>query len=161
MYNHAPLDYVCPICLAIQGVESDATMAKQADIIYRDELSLAYVNSKFITTNPGHVIVVPTAHFENLYELPIEYMTAIMQTAQKVALAFKMVRKAEGVWIGQNNEPASGQHAMHYHMHVVPRFAGDNMMKGLAEGGTYVANPLDRIPYAEALRAHFKNAYES
>jgi histidine triad (HIT) family protein len=155
MFNHAPEGYICPICLTIEGVESDATMAKQADIIYRDELSLAYVNSKFIKSNPGHVIVVPTKHFENLYELPPKYMTAIMQTAQKVALAFKAVRQADGVWVEQNNEPASGQHAFHYHMHVVPRFKDDGLKQCLAEGGTYVADPAERILYATVLRKYF------
>jgi histidine triad (HIT) family protein len=103
MYNHAPKDYICPICLAIQGVESEQTMAKQADIVYRDKYALAYINSKFVGNNPGHVIVVPTAHFENLYELPSEYAHAIMDVAQKIAIAFKAVRKSDGVWIEQNN----------------------------------------------------------
>lgn len=155
MYNHAPENYICPICLLVQGVESEDTMAKQVDIVYRDELVLAYVNSKFIESNPGHVIVVPTKHFENLYELPKEYADRIMEVSQKMALAFKDVRKCDGVWIEQNNEPASGQHAFHYHMHIVPRFEGDNLKQVLAAGGTYVTEPDDRIPYTEALKAYF------
>jgi histidine triad (HIT) family protein len=157
MYNHAPIGYECPICLAIAGVESDATMAKQADIVYRDGLSLAYVNSKFIKSNPGHVIVVPTKHFENIYDLPEEYMTAIMKTAQKIALAFKDVGQAEGVWLEQNNEPASGQHAFHYHLHVVPRYLDDGLKQCLAEGGTYVSAPEERVRYAEALKKALEN----
>ena len=155
MYNHAPENYNCPLCLTINGVENEFNMAKQADIVYRDEKTLVMVNSKFIESNPGHVIVVPTAHFENIYELPPEYAHAIADTAQKMALALKEVRKCEGVWIEQNNEPASGQHAFHYHMHVVPRFKDDNMKKVLAEKGTVVADPADRVLYAEALRTYF------
>jgi histidine triad (HIT) family protein len=153
MYNHAPKDYVCPICLAIQGVESDQTMAKQADIVYRDDLALVYVNSKFVGNNPGHVIVVPTAHFENLYDLPVAYAHRVIEVARKMALALKAVRACDGVWIEQNNEPASGQHAFHYHMHVIPRFTGDNLKKELGEGNVRLATPEERIPYAEALRA--------
>ncbi len=155
MYNHAPENYNCPICLTINGVENESNMAKQADIVYRDQYTLAFVNSKFIKSNPGHVIVVPTAHFENIYELPKEYMHAIMETAQKIAGALKVVRACDGVWIEQNNEPASGQHAFHYHMHIVPRFTGDNLKKVLADGGTYVADPSERVPYAEDLRKYF------
>ena len=155
MSIHAPEDYVCPICLAIQGVEDDRTMAKQADIVYRDEHALAYVNSKFIRSNPGHVIVVPTVHFENLYDLPSEYAHAVMDASRKIALALKAVRKCDGIWVEQNNEPASGQHAFHYHMHVVPRFEGDNLKETLARGETYVADPADRLPYAQRLQAYF------
>lgn len=154
MYNHAPENYVCPICLAIQGVESEQTMAKQADIIYRDEYALVYVNSKFVGNNPGHVIVVPTAHFENLYELPKEYTHRIMEVSQKMALAIKEVRKCDGIWIVQNNEPASGQHAFHYHMHVFPRWDKDNLRELDIQGNVRVADPSERIPYAEALKEY-------
>ncbi len=156
MYNHAPENYTCPICLTIQGVENEQNMAKQADIVYRDDLALVFVNSKFIKNNPGHVIVVPTKHFENIYELPAEYAHRVAEIAQKMALALKAVRKCDGIWIEQNNEPASGQHAFHYHMHVVPRFEGDDLKRQLAEGNTYVADPKDRVPYAEALREYLK-----
>jgi histidine triad (HIT) family protein len=73
MYKHAPKDYNCPICLAINGIENENTMAKQSDIVYRDELVLVYVNSKFIESNPGHIIIVPVEHFENIYELPAKF----------------------------------------------------------------------------------------
>ncbi len=153
MYNHAPHDYVCPLCLLIEGIENEHTMAKQADIVYRNEHALAMVNSKFIKGNPGHVIVMPTHHFEHLYDLPQEYMSAIMEVSQKIAIALKATRNCDGIWIGQNNEPASGQHAFHYHMHVVPRFEGDSFK----DGESYVAAPEDRIPYAEGLRSYFKD----
>lgn len=154
MYNHAPKDYKCPICLTIQGVENESTMAKQNDIVYRDDLVLVYVNSKFIEGNPGHVIVVPIKHFENIYELPVEYSHRVAEISQKMALALKVIRKCDGIWVEQNNEPASGQHAFHYHMHVVPRFDGDDLKNKLAAGKTYVADPEERKPYAEALRKY-------
>ncbi|MBU0750519.1 HIT domain-containing protein [Patescibacteria group bacterium] len=154
MYNHAPEGYICPICLAVQGIESEQTMAKQSDIVYRDALTLVYVNSKFVGNNPGHVIVVPTAHFENLYDLPVEYAHAIVETSQKLAQALKAVRKCDGVWIEQNNEPASGQHAFHYHMHIIPRFEDDDLRNELAKGNTRVTEASERLPYAEALRAY-------
>jgi histidine triad (HIT) family protein len=154
MFNHAPDNYKCPICLAIEGIENEHTMARQADIVYRDDLVLVYVNSKFVGNNPGHVIVVPVKHFENLYELPANYAARIMEVAQKMALALKEVRKCDGVMIQQNNEPASGQHAFHYHMHVFPRFEGDDFAMQNASGNVRVADPLERIPYADALKAH-------
>lgn len=152
MYNHAPEDYICPLCLTVQGIENELNMAKQADIVYQDERVTALINSKFIRNNPGHVIVVPNEHFENLYELPAPYSHRIMEVSQKIAIALKDVRKCDGVWIEQNNEPASGQHALHYHMHIVPRFVGDDLKKQLAEIGTYVSVPEERVIYAEELR---------
>lgn len=157
MYKHAPNNYNCPICLAINGIENEGTMAKQSDIVYRDELVLVYVNSKFIESNPGHVIIVPVEHFENIYELPTKFSHRIAEIAQKMALALKDVRKCDGVWIEQNNEPASGQHAFHYHMHIVPRFKDDNLRSNLAQEKVYVSTPEERLPYAEDLKNYLTN----
>ncbi|OFX75701.1 MAG: hypothetical protein A2071_09035, partial [Bacteroidetes bacterium GWC1_47_7] len=139
MYNHAPQEYKCPICLAIEGIESEDTMMKQDDIFYRDDLVMAVINSKFVGNNPGHAIVVPLKHYENLYELPEKEANQIMKVAKEVAIAMKEVRKSDGVMIQQNNEPASGQHAFHYHMHIFPRFEEDHF--GENRSNVRVANP--------------------
>lgn len=118
MYNHAPEDYKCPLCLTAEGIESGDTMAKQADVFYRDNLVFAMVGSKFVGNNPAHVIIVPNKHFENIYDIPKQVTHRIIDIAQQVAIALKEVRKCDGVMILQNNEPASGQHAFHFHLHA-------------------------------------------
>ena len=150
MYNHAPENYKCPLCLAGQGVENEYTMVKQADIFYKDELVFAMINSKFIRTNPGHVIVVPTEHYENIYDISNEVGHRIFDVSKVVALALKEIRGCDGIMIKQNNEPASGQHAFHYHMHVIPRFNNDNLGKKVL-----IADPKERLPYADELRKYF------
>lgn len=153
MYNHAPQNYVCPLCLAVQGIENEHTMMKQDDIFFRDEYVMAAVNSKFVEKNPGHVIVVPLRHYENIYELPILESHRIMEIAKRVAIALKEIRKCDGVTILQNNEPASNQHAFHYHMHVFPRFENDDLHSNVAH--TIVASPEERKQYSSPLRLFF------
>lgn len=150
MYNHAPSDYHCPICLAVNGIENDETMIKQDDIIYRDNGVMALINSKFVGNNPGHVIVVPLQHYENLYDLPEQEANQIMRVVRKVALALKETRQCDGIMIQQNNEPASGQHAFHYHMHLFPRFNGDDFIK--QQQHVRVSDPAERTSYATALK---------
>lgn len=128
-------------------------MMMQDDIFYRDEFVIGAVNSKFFTSNPGHVIIFPTSHFEHLYDLPEDISAHIMKTSQKVAIALKETRKADGIMIIQNNEPASGQHAFHYHMHIIPRFDNDNF--GQRQGEVIVADPEDRKPFSAALKEYF------
>jgi histidine triad (HIT) family protein len=74
---------------------------------------------------PGHALVVPRRHIENLYELPDELAAPILSTAAKVARASKRAFAADGVTLRQNNEAASDQHLFHFHLHVIPRFDGD------------------------------------
>lgn len=154
MYNHAPQDYKCPICLGIEGVESEDTYIKPTDVVYEDDLVIAFINSFFVGVNSGHVIVVPNKHFENIYDLPAEYATRIFEAAKKVVLAMKESYRCEGITILQNNEPASSQHAFHYHMHVFPRYSDDNIHQHLHEKRLTTAK--ERIPFAEKLRPILK-----
>lgn len=135
-----------------QGIESEETMMKQTDIFYKDDLVIAAVNSKFIETNPGHVIIFPIKHYENIYDMPDEVSARVAKVAKQVAINMKEIRKCDGITTQQNNEPASGQHAFHYHFHIFPRWAGDKLYSG---SSTRVSDPSERITYAEALRQLF------
>ena len=75
--------------------------------------------------NPGHSLVVPRPHVENIYELPDALTGPILSMAARVARACKRVLAADGVTLRQNNGAASDQHLFHFHLHVIPRFLGD------------------------------------
>lgn len=154
LYSHAPNNYTCPICLALEGVESDQTMIKQADFIYKDDFVAAFIASKFVGNNPGHVVIVPVKHYENIYQLPYSISHKISDLAQKAALGLKATRKCAGVMLMQNNEPASDQHAFHYHLHVFPRFTSDHLHEHLES--FRVSKPSERLHYAKPLQTYFK-----
>ncbi len=153
MYNHGPKNYKCPICLALQGIESEDTMMMQDDIFYRDALVSAAINSKFVGNNPGHVIIIPNKHFENFYNLPAEENNQIMKVAKLVALALKDLRGCQGISLQQNNEPAAGQHAFHYHLHIFPRFDNDQLLNNMEN--VRISLPSERLVYAIELREYF------
>ncbi|MEX1068514.1 MAG: HIT domain-containing protein [Patescibacteria group bacterium] len=153
MHNHAPKDYTCPLCLPAQGIENEHAMMKQADIFYRDDLVVAAINSKFVGKNPGHVIIFPTKHFENIYDLPDEVAARVVQVAKRIAIAMKEIRKCDGITTQQNNEPAGGQHAFHYHFHIFPRWENDGLFNNPKDR---VSDPEERVPYAEAFQKYLE-----
>ena len=155
MFNHAPKDYKCPLCLTATGIESKDTMANQEDIFYKDDLVFAMVNSKFVGNNPGHIIIVPLEHYENIYDIPNEVSHRISDVAQQIALAIKETRKCGGIPTLQNNEPAGGQHAFHYHFHIFPRFSNDGLHENMSK--SWVATKEERKPFSNGLKKYFKN----
>lgn len=159
MYNHAPKEYECPICIGVGGIENDATLIRQSDIVYKDDFVMAFISSFFVGKNEGHVIIVPKEHFENLYDLPEKIAHAIVDLSKKVALAVRESYHADGVTIQQNNEPAGGQHAFHYHMHVFPRYKDDMIYQHMYAKKSTTA--LQRLPYATKLKTYFKQHYEN
>ncbi len=151
MYNHAPKEYKCPICLGIQGIEDDNTMIKQTDLVYKDDLTSVFINSFFIEGNEGHLIVVPNKHFENLYDLEPDYAHAIIDTAQKMAILLKKAYKCDGITLRQNNEPAGEQHAFHFHLHVFPRYQRDKFNKESVNKRS--TTPEERQEYLNKIKA--------
>src|SRR5215468_4186486 len=104
MYNHAPADYRCPLCALTQGTPDGLNVLD--DIILHDEQVLAFVAPAWWPNNPGHVLVIPTDHYENLYDLPVALAGPLHAAIRAVALALKATSGCDGVATRQHNEPA-------------------------------------------------------
>ena len=76
--------------------------------------------------NPGHALILPKEHFADVFEIDEEILGKAMILAKKIAKRQLEVLKCDGVNIIQNNKEAAGQSVLHYHLHVIPRFLGDN-----------------------------------
>ncbi len=116
---------------------------------------MGFIGSKAIKGNEGHPIIVPLEHYENIYDLPDSVVHRITDVAKRTALALKETRKADGVTLFQNNEPAGDQHAFHYHLHVIPRFDGDSFHEELWKADR--SKPEERTSHASTLRSHFSS----
>lgn len=150
MITHAPKNYICPICLANQGQETDQTLIKQTDLVFQDELVKVWVNSFWIGKNKGHLIVVPNQHFESIYDLPQKIGSRIFSVSKIMAIAIKNIYQCDGITFRQNNEPAGDQHAFHYHLHIFPRYHNDQFNQRLADEKK-LADPSERKKYAVKL----------
>lgn len=148
--SHTFSDYRCPICPAVKGIENGDTLIKQSDIIYRDTHVTAFISSFFKEKNPGHVIIVPNQHYENVYALPEDVSTHIQCLAKRIAFGLKMSYHCDGVSTAQHNEPAGDQQAFHYHFHVFPRYDGDELYKHIHE--KIEPTSEDRAVYANKLK---------
>ena len=58
-----------------------------ADKIFEDEYTLAFLDITPI--NPGHTLVIPKTHHENIFMIPDETLGHMTQTVKKVSLAIK------------------------------------------------------------------------
>ena len=73
----------------------------------------------------GHALVLPKAHYADLFEIPEETLAGAVNTGKKVAAMMKKTLKCDGLNLVQNNGEAAGQTVMHFHLHVIPRYEGD------------------------------------
>lgn len=131
MFTEAPTNYICPICLGVKGIENENTLIRKKDILFQDEHVMVFIASYFITGNEGHLIVVPTKHYETMFDVPIETGTHIFAAAKKYAAVMKQAYKCGGVTTLQNNGKNAGQHAFHYHLHLFPRYTSDMLYENM------------------------------
>jgi len=75
--------------------------------------------------NPGHILIVPIRHIENIEDLTENENRELMRLIQQVILLLKRVYNPHGFNIGFNIGRSSGASISHLHAHVVPRFFGD------------------------------------
>ena len=75
----------------------------------------------------GHALILPKSHAANIYELSDEMAAKAMILAKKMATAMTEALKCDGFNIVQNNGECAGQTVFHFHMHLIPRYKGDQV----------------------------------
>ena len=142
--SHAPPGYDCPFCAIAAGAEPEFTAWRDAQVV----VQISKHRSLLSPESPGNALVIPLAHYENLYVLPDDLAARVAQVARRVAIAMRRGYPCDGVTVRQNNEPAGGQDVWHLHTHVVPRRAGDRSTN------SRVVRPdaAERSRYADRLR---------
>ena len=106
----------CIFCKIINGEIPSYT-------IYEDEEVKA-----FLDVNPvanGHTLIIPKKHYENIYDADVEVLKHIEMASKAVGNLLKEKLGCIGITRMQNNE--YGQEVKHYHMHIIPRYEGDNL----------------------------------
>ena len=108
----------CIFCKIANGEIPAATLYEDQD--FRVILDL-------VPASKGHALILPKAHFENLYELPDDLAGKALILAKEVTKKMKKVLNCDGYNVVQNNGTAAGQTVFHFHMHLIPRNENDGV----------------------------------
>jgi histidine triad (HIT) family protein len=154
VFNHEPTDYRCPFCAFVRG-EWDVHNAA-TDLVAQEELAYARIAPKWWPGNPGSALVIPTDHWENLYDIPADVGHAVWDLTQRVAVAMREAFGSEGISTRQHNEPAGDQDVWHLHVHVFPRYQSDEIY--LRHEDASFVPPQERSQWAARLRPALRPA---
>jgi ATP adenylyltransferase len=93
-------------------------------VVYRGTHNFVILNLFPYTS--GHTMVAPYQHLDTIALAPTEQLTEMMQLSQRVIAALQKLYRPEGFNLGMNLGVAAGAGIReHFHLHVVPRWAGD------------------------------------
>jgi len=94
-----------------------------AEKVYEDADTLAFLDIRPV--NPGHTLVIPKEHYENVFDAPEAVWTKVAQSVKKVAHAIQEGLPVGDLNIAMNNGAHAGQVVFHAHVHIMPRHEGD------------------------------------
>jgi histidine triad (HIT) family protein len=126
----------CPFCENIAG-------RHQCACILRDETITSFVNPR--QYGKGAVLITPNRHTPTILDLNTGELLAIFQHAQELVQALIQTYRASGFNVFQNNGVSAGQSVPHFHLHVVPRYCGEE------PGRIFGEQHFEKIPFSERL----------
>lgn len=105
----------CPFCAIVAGDEP-------ATIVDETEETLAF--APLDPVSEGHLLVVPKAHYESLFDIPESALDGVVSHAQSIARRLR-IAEFDGVNLLHASGEAAQQSVSHFHLHVAPRRADD------------------------------------
>jgi ATP adenylyltransferase len=109
----------CVFCNAVAANDDAKTR-----IVHRGQHCFVILNTYPYT--PGHVMIVPYAHLDELLKLPPEAASEMMALSQRMESVLRALYHPDGINLGMNIGKAAGAGiAGHIHMHVLPRWVAD------------------------------------
>ncbi|MBN1175021.1 HIT family protein [Candidatus Woesearchaeota archaeon] len=108
-------------CIFCKIVEGELPSFK----VYEDNLVKAFLDQG--SASPGHLLVVPRQHHENIFDIPEETLKQLATISKKMSLLVKERLGATGVNVLNASGKSAQQSVMHFHFHIVPRFDDDGL----------------------------------
>ena len=102
----------CPFC------EID-----RARIVAEDEFTMTYLDG--FPISPGHTLIIPLRHIASLFEATDAEQAALLKALNRAKAILDERYRPDGYNIGVNDGVAGGQTVPHLHIHLIPRYLGD------------------------------------
>lgn len=75
--------------------------------------------------SPGHTLLIPKKHIASLFELTGVQFQELFSVLHRVKSDLDKSYSPDSYNVGINDGPAAGQTVPHLHIHLIPRYAGD------------------------------------
>jgi diadenosine tetraphosphate (Ap4A) HIT family hydrolase len=108
----AAIPYTCPFC------------APQPERIVAESL-MGFVIRDAYPVSPGHTLVIPRRHIASFFELETDERDGLMDLLEKAKTALDLELRPDAYNIGINDGKDAGQTIAHLHIHLIPRYQGD------------------------------------
>ena len=92
------------------------------------ENDLAYAVYDIFPKSKGHALIIPKRHSENFFEMTEREKVDCFKLLDEVKKLLNKEHKPDGYNILVNCGKDAGQVVFHTHVHLIPRYKGDNVL---------------------------------
>lgn len=90
-----------------------------------DSDDLAIVIRDGFPISQGHTLIIPKRHTGSFFDTSDEEKLALFELIERAKLRLDQEFSPDSYNIGINDGPAAGQTVPHLHIHLIPRYKGD------------------------------------
>lgn len=129
----------CIFCAIVDG-------KAPAHVVHEDERCVGFLDINPATR--GHCLVVPRRHVDDIWDSDGDLFADVARAAHAVSGLLRERLEPAGITLFQANRRAGWQDVFHLHIHVVPRYEDDQLVRpwtlsaGTAEDLASVAGAL-------------------
>ena len=90
-----------------------------------DSNEMGFVIRDSFPISPGHTLIIPKRHVGSFFEISQEERDALLDLLDQAKKVVDTELNPDGFNIGINDGSPAGQTVPHLHIHLIPRFKGD------------------------------------
>ena len=87
-------------------------------VVFEDEIVKVIMDVNPRTN--GHLLVIPKAHYQDLFDIDIKVLSHIMEVSKKIGELLVEKLDCKGITLEENNGIV--QEVKHFHLHVIPKY---------------------------------------
>lgn len=87
--------------------------------IYEDDVVIVIMDVN--PRSPGHSLVIPKEHYQDLFDIPDEVLGHVMKVGRDISKMLMEKLSSDGVTLEENN--GISQDVKHFHLHIIPRYS--------------------------------------
>lgn len=108
-----------------------ANKVEAVNVVFEDDYVCCILDHN--PYNEGHVLILPKKHIRYFDELDENTANSVIKASKIISKAIKKLFNPDGITVCQNG--GAFDELTHFHMHIVPRYEGQNFADFFTEDG--------------------------